>query len=167
MNPTNLPSPAITIPTHSLEQTKRLGQILATYLPATTIALQGTLGAGKTHLAKAIAVGCGIPEDDVTSPTFVICQQYMGKRPLLHADLYRLKDEDEFWELGAEEWFTLPGLVLIEWADKFPRCLPVDHLQIEILVSGPDSRTFVLRPMGDFPTAVLKEIELAWTTQSP
>lgn len=159
--------PALAIECHSLDETRRLGILLAQKLPSTTIALQGTLGAGKTHLAKAIAVGCGIPEEDVTSPTFVICQQYFGTRPLLHADLYRLKDEDEFWELGAEEWFTLPGLVLIEWADKFPRSLPEDHLQLEILVSSPNSRKFLFFPQGDFPASILEEIERAWSSTKP
>lgn len=152
---------------NSPKQTQRLGQLLAQHLPSTTIALQGTLGAGKTNLTKAIAIACGVPEKQVTSPTFVIAQQHLGDRPLLHADLYRLKDEDEFWELGAEEWFSLPGLVLIEWADKFLRCMPEDRLDIEIQVTGPTSRRFVLIPRGSFPADSLQAIAAAWQDSPP
>ena len=81
--------------------TDRLGAALAGVLPpGTTIALNGTLGAGKTRLVQAIAAACGIDRQDVVSPTFVLCQRYQGDRMIYHLDAYRLHDDDEFRELG-------------------------------------------------------------------
>src|SRR5262245_39032142 len=86
--------------------TECLGAALAAALPAgVTVALCGTLGAGKTRLVQAIAAACGVPRDEVVSPTFVLCQQYHGSREINHLDAYRIADEDEFRELGVEELF--------------------------------------------------------------
>src|SRR5207344_1160712 len=86
------------------DATTRLGAALAAVLPpGTTVALIGTLGAGKTRLVQAIAAACGVLRDEVVSPTFVVCQQYRGSRTINHVDAYRLKDEDEFRELGGDE----------------------------------------------------------------
>ena len=90
------------------------------------LALEGTLGAGKTRLVQAIAAGCGIDPQAVTSPTFVLCQPIPARRLLYHLDAYRIRDLDEFLELGVDEYFEGPGLTLIEWADRVAPCLP-DH----------------------------------------
>ena len=129
--------------------TDRLGAALAAALPAgTTIALCGTLGAGKTRLVQAIAAACGIDREDVVSPTFVLCQRYQGDRTIYHLDAYRLKDDDEFRELGPEEFFESDGLTIIEWADKVADCLPDERIEIEIEVIGATSRRFVVRGTG-------------------
>ena len=125
--------------------TRQLGAALADVLPpGTTVALIGTLGAGKTRLVQALAAACGVPADTVVSPTFVLCQPYRGRRQLYHLDAYRLKDDDEFLELGPEEYFESDGLTLIEWADRVARCLPADRLEIHIEVTGETERTFQL-----------------------
>ncbi len=126
--------------------------------PGTTIALLGTLGAGKTRLVQAIAAASGVPREDVVSPTFVLCQQYTGSRSINHLDAYRLRDEDEFRELGAEELFASQAVTIIEWADRIADALPDDYLQIEITVSGPTSRQFVVRAIGDQYTPVIVEL---------
>ena len=84
------------------KETARLGKLLADVLPAgTVIALIGTLGAGKTRLVQAVAGALGVPREEVTSPTFVLVNEYVGGRlPVYHFDAYRLRDEDEFLELG-------------------------------------------------------------------
>src|SRR5438552_10006282 len=88
-------------------ETDRFGALLAAVLPAgTIIALCGTLGAGKTRLVQAIAAACGVRREEVVSPTFVLCQQYRGRFVLNHLDAYRVRDEDEFRELGVEELFS-------------------------------------------------------------
>ncbi len=136
--------------------TDRLGKLLADHVPpGTTIALSGTLGAGKTRLVQAIAMGCGIDRSDVLSPTFVLGQHYYGIRTLHHFDLYRLKDEDEFLELGPEECFYSEGITLIEWAERFPDVLPEDRLEIVIRVTGELSREFVVRGTGVATRAVV------------
>ena len=144
---------------HSLADTERLGITLANFLPdGTTVALIGTLGAGKTRLVQALASGCGIPAKQVTSPTFVLCQHHQGKRLLHHVDVYRLRDEDEFLELGPEEWFYSSGITLVEWADRFPLCLPPDRLEITIEVVSEETRQFTLRSVGHFDPQILTAI---------
>jgi tRNA threonylcarbamoyladenosine biosynthesis protein TsaE len=124
--------------------TERLGSLLAKVLPAgTVIALVGTLGAGKTRLVQAVAAALGVPGDEVTSPTFVLINEYPGGRlPVYHIDAYRLRDEDEFLELGPEEYYDGAGLTFIEWADRVENCLPLDYLRIEIEVVGNTERHF-------------------------
>jgi tRNA threonylcarbamoyladenosine biosynthesis protein TsaE len=128
------------------QATERLGAALAAALPpGATIALCGTLGAGKTRLVQAIAAACGVPREDVVSPTFVLHQQYRGTRTINHLDAYRLHDEDEFRELGASELFDSDALTIIEWADKIAAALPDDHVRIDIDVTGNSSRRFIVR----------------------
>ena len=129
--------------------TDRFGAALAAVLlRGTTIALCGTLGAGKTRLVQAIAAAYGVAREEVVSPTFVLCQAYRGSRTINHLDAYRLHDEDEFRELGAEELFASDAITIIEWADRVTAALPADHLQIEIEVTSPTSRRFVVRAIG-------------------
>ncbi len=129
--------------------TDRLGAALARCLPpGAVLALCGTLGAGKTRLVQAIAAACGIAREEVVSPTFVLCQKYAGTRTIYHLDAYRLKDDDEFRELGPEEFFESDGLTIVEWADKVADCLPEERLEIEIEVTGPTARRFSVRAIG-------------------
>ena len=100
--------------------------------PQVVIALQGTLGAGKTRFAQEIAVAAGIDVGDVTSPTFTLVQHYEGSRRIHHIDAYRLADEDEFIELGGEELFEDEALVLVEWPQRIARSLPGRTLFLEI-----------------------------------
>jgi tRNA threonylcarbamoyladenosine biosynthesis protein TsaE len=123
--------------------TDRFGSSLAVLLPpGTTIALSGTLGAGKTRLVQAIAAAYGVPRDEVVSPTFVLCQQYRGTRNINHLDAYRLRDEDEFLELGVEEMFESDAITIIEWADRISGVLPDEYLEIDIEVTGRTTRRF-------------------------
>jgi tRNA threonylcarbamoyladenosine biosynthesis protein TsaE len=154
--------PAFTFHARSEDDTRRLGQALAAALPATAvIALQGTLGAGKTRLVQALAAAVGVDPSSVTSPTFVLCQQYHAQRSIYHLDAYRLHDLDEFLELGVEEYFEGPGLTLIEWADRVAPCLPDERLEIQIEVTGPDSRRFLLIPHGPRMEDALARLDLA------
>jgi tRNA threonylcarbamoyladenosine biosynthesis protein TsaE len=129
--------------------TQRLGAALAEVLPAgTTVALIGTLGAGKTRLVQAIAAACGIPRESVNSPTFVLCQEHYGRRTLYHWDAYRLKDEDEFRDLGPEEYFDSDGITLVEWADRVAGALPPEYVTVRIEVTGADTRDFEISGSG-------------------
>src|SRR5271166_6206875 len=117
--------------------TTALGHVLAEVLPpGTTVALCGTLGAGKTRLVQAIAEGLGINRRDVVSPTFVLIQEHHGRRKIYHIDAYRLRNDDEFQQLGPDEYFESDGLVLLEWADRVRRSLPRDYIEIAITVTG-------------------------------
>jgi tRNA threonylcarbamoyladenosine biosynthesis protein TsaE len=136
--------------------TRLLGAVLAEILPdGTTVALCGTLGAGKTRLVQAIAEASGVPRREVVSPTFVLIQEHRGRRPIYHIDVYRLRDEDEFLQLGPEEYFESSGLTLIEWADRVARCLPRQRIEIHAEVTGPDSRRFeVVDLAGQYQTVI-------------
>ena len=144
----------------SLHDTDRIGAVLARCLPdGTTVSLCGTLGAGKTRLVQAIAAECGIERGHVVSPTFVLCQHYHGTRTLHHLDAYRVKDDDEFLELGVEELFASSGITIVEWGDRVADCLPPQRLEIQIHITDDDSRDFELIPRGDRMAAVLPGME--------
>jgi tRNA threonylcarbamoyladenosine biosynthesis protein TsaE len=134
----------------NLADTDRLGQALAEVLPdGTVVALCGTLGAGKTRLVKAIAAGCGIPSEEVVSPTFILCQEYRGRRTLFHLDAYRLRSTEEFRQLGVDELFRSPALVLIEWADRVEGALPAERVEIRIEVGADERRRFEIIGRGE------------------
>ncbi len=130
-------------------ETLRLGTQLAAQLePGTVIALNGNLGAGKTRLVQAIAEAMGVERSTVSSPTFVLIQEYQGRLPLYHFDTYRLKDTDEFLELGADDLLYADGVCLIEWADKVAEVLPRDLLLINIEHTSETARTFHFQGQG-------------------
>ena len=107
-------------------------------------ALIGTLGAGKTRLVQAFAAAHGVPREAATSPTFVLVNEYHGRLPIYHFDAYRLRDDDEFIELGPEEYFESNGVTFVEWADRVERCLPREHLEIRCEAVGETERRFTL-----------------------
>ncbi|HEX6962966.1 MAG TPA: tRNA (adenosine(37)-N6)-threonylcarbamoyltransferase complex ATPase subunit type 1 TsaE [Lacipirellula sp.] len=135
-----------TFTAESEADTERLGGALAESLPAgTVVALMGTLGAGKTRLVQAFAAACGVPRDAATSPTFVLVNEYQGRLPIYHIDAYRLRDEDEFLELGPEEYFDSAGVTFVEWADRVADCLPPGRIEIQCEATGETSRRFTIR----------------------
>ncbi len=116
------------------------------HFPGMVICLNGELGSGKTVFTKAFASALGI-EDDVTSPTFNIIKEYPnGELPLYHMDVYRLEGKVE--ELGLDEYFDGDGVTIIEWADMIENYLPKERLDINIKVTGENSRVIVLKPHG-------------------
>ncbi len=144
----------------SERDTVRLGRAIADVLPAgTTVALMGTLGAGKTRLVQAIAQQYGIAPENVVSPTFVLCQEHHGHRTLYHMDAYRLRDDDEFLQLGPEEYFESDGITLLEWADRVIDCLPPERLEIHIEVVDNTSREFRFHARGDGLPSVLQALK--------
>ncbi|HEV3138656.1 MAG TPA: tRNA (adenosine(37)-N6)-threonylcarbamoyltransferase complex ATPase subunit type 1 TsaE [Pirellulales bacterium] len=123
--------------------TERLGYVLAEMLDeGTVVALDGPLGSGKTRLVQAIAAASGVDRRDVVSPTFVLMHEYQGRRAVIHLDAYRLRDADEFLQLGVEEAFAGPNLVFIEWAGRVANCLPSERIEITISVLPDDARQF-------------------------
>lgn len=96
------------------------------------IALHGTLGAGKTQWTRFFSMALGADEKTISSPTFVLIQQYDSTPPIYHLDAYRVGDEDEMLELGIEELYDRDAVTIIEWADRFPNVLPRDRLTISL-----------------------------------
>ena len=135
-----------TFTTTSPQQTIDLGRQLAQRLDqGDCVALIGQLGAGKTVLAKGLAVGLGLDDEKlVSSPTFVLIQEYPGRVPIFHVDLYRLGDPDgELGGLGLTE-MCREGVVIVEWADRAEQMLPRRHWRIRIEATGPEERTIAL-----------------------
>ncbi|MBX3414831.1 MAG: tRNA (adenosine(37)-N6)-threonylcarbamoyltransferase complex ATPase subunit type 1 TsaE [Pirellulales bacterium] len=145
----NTATPSFTYDVQDQQGTDALGAALAGSLPdGSVVALIGTLGAGKTALVQAVAAAEGVARGVVTSPTFVLVNEYDGARKIYHLDTYRLADDDEFLGLGPEEFFDSAGLTFVEWADRFPACLPAARLEISIEVTGDQARRFCLLAHG-------------------
>jgi tRNA threonylcarbamoyladenosine biosynthesis protein TsaE len=134
-----------------LEATRQLGHALGGLLfPGAVVGLSGPLGAGKTHLVRFIAEGLGVADSRVvSSPTFVLIQEYEGRLPIYHFDVYRLKMVDEFENLGVFEYFEGDGVCLIEWADRVAHVLPDQRLDVELAVVAPTVRRARLVARGE------------------
>ena len=101
--------------------------------------LIGDLGAGKTTFAQGIARGLGVA-GPVTSPTFTLVQQYAGRLPVAHVDVYRLDRIQELHDLGFEELVDGPGVTVIEWGDRVRQLLPPDRVVVRIEPADADDR---------------------------
>jgi tRNA threonylcarbamoyladenosine biosynthesis protein TsaE len=146
-------------PSDDEQATASLGAALAAVLPdGAVVGLCGTLGAGKTRLVQAIAEACGVDRRDVQSPTFVLVHEYHGRRTIFHLDAYRLSGEDELLALGPEEYFKATAITLVEWADRVAGCLPKDHLEVHIEVTGETSRRFDLTAHGEGSGRILERL---------
>jgi tRNA threonylcarbamoyladenosine biosynthesis protein TsaE len=143
-----------------LGATTVFGHHLAELLfPGAVIALVGPLGAGKTHLVRAVAEGLGIADSRVvSSPTFVLIQEYDARLPIYHFDAYRLRGGEEFLDLGAHEYFEGDGVSLVEWADRVAGCLPTEHLRVTLAVTGETSREAKVEGIGDAYAAMVKAL---------
>ena len=140
--------------------TERLGKALAAVLPAgSVVALNGPLGAGKTRLVQSLASALGVEREDVVSPTFVVIREYPTTKPIYHFDVYRIKYDDEFLELGPDEYFESDGITLIEWAQRVERCLPQERLEISIVIASETERSFELSATGERYKVVLGQLQ--------
>ena len=132
-----------TFTSQSPAETAEIARQLASRLTAgACVGVVGPLGAGKTVFVRGAATGLGLDDEKlVTSPTFVLVQEYPGRLPIYHLDLYRLADApQELAGLGIREMMQ-DGVVLIEWADRAGDALPAGAWNVQIEVTGPDSRT--------------------------
>lgn len=116
------------------------------HFPNMVICLNGDLGSGKTIFTKAFAKALGIHEG-ITSPTFNIIKEYNdGELPLYHMDVYRL--DGNVKDINIDDYFDKGGVTIIEWADTISDHLPDERLDINIRITGEDSRVFILVPHG-------------------
>ncbi|HOK71941.1 MAG: tRNA (adenosine(37)-N6)-threonylcarbamoyltransferase complex ATPase subunit type 1 TsaE [Bacillota bacterium] len=134
----------------------RLGRLLG---PGDIVCLEGGLGAGKTCLARGIAKGLGVDETSVSSPTFVLAQEYRGRVRVYHLDLYRLSSSDEVDEAGLDEYIWGDGVAIIEWPGVYVPLREHDRLMVEI-TQEPVSlrRELVLTPYGQRYRQLLEEM---------
>ena len=127
----------------SAEETFALGKKLGEEAkPGMIYRMTGDLGVGKTVFTKGFAVGLGVT-DTVNSPTFTIVQEYKGRLPFYHFDVYRIEEPEEMEEIGYEDYFFGDGVCMIEWAELIEELLPKEAVKICIskdLQKGTDYR---------------------------
>lgn len=149
---------------HSPEETLQLGKSLGSSLiPGDIILLNGDLGAGKTHLTQGICYGVGLDEGSyIRSPTFTLINEYHGKLPIYHIDLYRIDSLEEIYSLGLEEILFNQGITIIEWAEKLrspknPKNLLLniqDRIEINIEIVSDSEREFTFNTFFPEPRSL-------------
>ncbi len=134
-----------TIICKTAEEMEKLGRSIGRIcVPGSVVSLRGSLGAGKTVLAKGVARDLGIQEA-IVSPTFTLVQEYEGRIPMYHMDLYRITSEEDFQMIGGEDMLYSDGVCLIEWSEVIDDMLPKGTLFIDIKVNEDQSRTVSLK----------------------
>ena len=129
---------------------QKLGEAFGKLAKASDIiCLDGDLGAGKTTFTQALARGLHVSKDQyVSSPSFAILHEYLGRIPLYHMDFYRLNSYDEIYDLGFDEFIFGTGISVIEWFKRMGEDLPEERIEIHISITGENSRNIRLVPFG-------------------
>jgi tRNA threonylcarbamoyladenosine biosynthesis protein TsaE len=155
-----------TVVTESDQETVELGSILGSCLEqGDVVALTGELGSGKTWFAKGIARGLGIgPNTIITSPSFALVNEYQGKTTLFHIDVYRLESLSELLGAGIDEYLYSGGVVVMEWADRWPEIIPEEGLKIELVILDEHTRKIALCGTHGRAITVLEAVKKAWKT---
>ena len=118
--------------THNEIETEALGETLARRLgPGDVVAYRGDLGAGKTAFTRGLARGLGCT-GRVTSPTFTVVNEYEGRLPLFHFDLYRLEGEDALYDVGWDDYLDRGGVCAVEWSERAEAALPRETVWVSI-----------------------------------
>lgn len=142
------------------EQTEHIGELLGTRLgPGDVICLYGELGAGKTSLAFGIAMGLDVHEQYITSPTFSFVNEYEGRAPFYHIDLYRLKAPRELEGIGFEEYLESDGVTVIEWADRAEDELPEERFSVYLSYVSENGREIGFLAEGERYEKLLKGLK--------
>jgi len=152
------------IMTHSVDGTRKLGQKIGTLITQPlVIALIGDLGSGKTAFVQGLAKGLEVPDGYyITSPTFTLINEYPGRCPLVHVDLYRLEDINDLEDIGLDEMLHGQAVIAIEWADKLLDGLPAEHLLITMEIIDDDCRTLDLNATGQNEADLIRALEDVW-----
>jgi len=133
------------VTSNDVKDTLALGRKLGQHLKSgNVVSLRGNLGAGKTVLAKGVALSLDINEP-IVSPTFTLVQEYEGKMKMYHIDLYRISGEEEFEMMGGEEFLYSSGICLIEWSEKIQNMLPKNTIYVNITINKDQSREIEIK----------------------
>ena len=154
--------PCILITTRSVNQTRLLGECLGRLCqPDTVLALTGDLGCGKTTLVQGLARGLDVPADYyITSPTYTWINEYPGRLPLFHADLYRLSTPEEIEDIGLPELFHAGGTLAVEWADRIEDLLPDRRLTVSMAIVDDSLRKIRVSAQGDKMVTILDKLNI-------
>jgi tRNA threonylcarbamoyladenosine biosynthesis protein TsaE len=124
------------------------------------IGLSGDLGSGKTAFVQGLAAGLEVPgEYYITSPTFTLINEYPGRFPLFHIDLYRLDGISDLEDIGLDELLYDQAVIAIEWAEKMSPDLPAEHLTITFEIADDDHRRISLIAYGHHLVNLIKALE--------
>ena len=148
--------------TRTADETQKLGQTIGKWIERPlVIGLTGDLGSGKTAFVQGLAEGLEVPgQYYITSPTFTLINEYPGRLPLFHIDLYRLEDSGDLQDLGLDELLYDQAVFAIEWAEKMSDELPAGHLAMTFEITADDYRKISLIAYGHSPTDLVKALEL-------
>jgi len=129
--------------------------------PGSIIALIGELGCGKTMFTRGICAGLDVADRQVSSPTFILVNEYSGKLPVFHMDLYRIGDIADGFELGLLDYLARAkaGIMVVEWAEKMLSLLPDDCLKVEFQVLSSRKRQLVFSAFGDKFNSLFRELD--------
>ncbi len=155
------PTHTLTLSSRDTRQTlamgRQIGRLLTTGL---LLCLDGDLGSGKTVFVKGLAEGLAVPETVyVTSPSYTLINEYPGRRPLYHADLYRLQTAEDVEAIGFFDLLTEDNVVAVEWAHRLENCLPPQGLWLEFTIVDDTTRTIRMRACGLPAADVLRRLE--------
>jgi tRNA threonylcarbamoyladenosine biosynthesis protein TsaE len=139
----------ITIST-SVDQTRKIGQTIGQCLSSgMLLAFSGDLGSGKTAFVQGLAKGLAVSEKYyITSPTYTLINEYPGRIPLFHVDLYRIEDPDDFENIGLYDIMNAHNVVAVEWAEKLPGEYLTDYLDLHFSFIDGDSRSITISARG-------------------
>jgi tRNA threonylcarbamoyladenosine biosynthesis protein TsaE len=145
-----LPSSEHQITTHSADETRKLGRTIGAMVTAGTIlALFGDLGSGKTAFVQGLARGLEVPDEYyITSPSYTLINEYPGRFPLFHVDLYRITNSVDIEDIGLYEMFDDDCVVAVEWADRMGKDLPPNHVRVEFEIIDDKTRKISIIPRG-------------------
>lgn len=143
-----------------MDETQKLGEIIGTAVTGgTVLALTGDLGSGKTAFVQGLARGLEVPDDYyITSPSYTLINEYPGRVPLFHVDLYRISDPMDMEDLGLYEILHNSGIVAIEWADRIERKLLPDSITIRFEITDDDTRKICITAYDLKNATLLKNI---------
>lgn len=133
---------------HSTQETEQFGEEVAKSLRGgDVLAFTGSLGMGKTAFTRGLARGLGCC-GRVTSPTFTIVNEYDGKTPLFHFDMYRLGSSDELFDIGWDDYLARGGVCAVEWSERVSDALPDDTIYADIARGEEDENTRTITVTG-------------------
>jgi tRNA threonylcarbamoyladenosine biosynthesis protein TsaE len=133
-----------------VHETQKLGKTIGQRIKIPlVIGLSGDLGSGKTAFVQGLAEGLEVPSEYyITSPTFTLVNEYPGRFPLIHIDLYRLDDIHDFEDIGIDELMYDQAVIAIEWAEKMSHQLPDHHLAMTFEITDDNDRKISLNAFG-------------------
>ena len=149
------------ITTRTADETLKLGKTIGKWIEyPLVIGLTGDLGSGKTAFVQGLAEGLEVPgQYYITSPTFTLINEYPGRLPLFHIDLYRLDDISDLQDIGLDDLLYDQAVFAIEWAEKISDDLPAGHLAVTFEITDDDYRRISLIAYGHNLTHLIKTLE--------